>query len=417
MSVDTGIRRVTAMESVWKRRVLAFALFSAFLTTVAPCGAQRQARDSAGVRLLRYDLNATVPVWTVDPAPLLEIGGADGSGPTEFARILGVRRLSSGRVAVANGAGNEIRLFDPQGKFLSALGRAGQGPGEFQRLSRLYAVADTLIGTDQTQAAQVFSPDGKLIRSLPRPVLPNLALYGDRLGFLPDGRSVMMAMSALDSAPAGRSRRTAKLVLVPGSDSSFDALGDFPVFELHRQGTAMPTPVWFGPFARVAVTPATICVGYSQNYHIDCFGHRGNLISRVERATRPRAVTEGDRKFVTERALRDAKAAPKEIRAKLEDMIRLYQYSDRVPAFGAFLAASTGELWVKEFERSDAFAESSKGGDAALRWSVFSPRGDWVADVLLPAHFSPLDVGRDYVAGVSFDADDVERVTVLRLRR
>jgi hypothetical protein len=98
-------------------------------------------------------------------------------------------------------------------------------------------------------------------------------------------------------------------------------------------------------------------------------------------------------------------------------MVRLYQYADRVPEFGAFLGASTGELWVKEFERSDAMAEASKGGAVPLRWSVFSPRGDWVADVKLPAHFTPFDVGRDYVVGFSFDTDDVERVTVLRLRR
>jgi hypothetical protein len=53
----------------------------------------------------------------------------------------------------------------------------------------------------------------------------------------------------------------------------------------------------------------------------------------------------------------------------------------------------------------------------AQRWSVFSPDGAWLADIVLPARFIAHDMGRDYVAGVSFDADDVERVTVWRIHR
>ena len=48
-----------------------------------------------------------------------------------------------------------------------------------------------------------------------------------------------------------------------------------------------------------------------------------------------------------------------------------------------------------------------------VRRSVLDPRGDWIADVLLPTHFSLFDAGRDYVAGVTFDTDELERVTVL----
>jgi hypothetical protein len=48
---------------------------------------------------------------------------------------------------------------------------------------------------------------------------------------------------------------------------------------------------------------------------------------------------------------------------------------------------------------------------------VFAFDGAWIADVKLPPRFAPLDFGRDYVAGVAFDADDVERIVVWGLRR
>lgn len=50
-------------------------------------------------------------------------------------------------------------------------------------------------------------------------------------------------------------------------------------------------------------------------------------------------------------------------------------------------------------------------------WSVFTPDGAWSAEVALPPRFVPFEFGRDYLAGVAFDDDDVERVVVWGLRR
>lgn len=74
-------------------------------------------RDSADVRVVHYDRSA-VPRerWTLDLTPLVEIGGADAPDPSsEFAQIRGVVRFEDGRIAVANGATNEIRVLSPNG--------------------------------------------------------------------------------------------------------------------------------------------------------------------------------------------------------------------------------------------------------------------------------------------------------------
>src|SRR5687768_1766770 len=67
--------------------------------------------------------------WRVEPRPLVDIGAVEADPMYEFSDVIGVLRLSDGRVAVANMASGEIRFYDKTGKFLLAAGRKGAGPG------------------------------------------------------------------------------------------------------------------------------------------------------------------------------------------------------------------------------------------------------------------------------------------------
>lgn len=64
-----------------------------------------------------------LPQWRVSPAPALTIGG-DGAPSTEFSRIAAAVRLTKGEIVVADGATQQLRLFDGQGRFLRSFGRA-----------------------------------------------------------------------------------------------------------------------------------------------------------------------------------------------------------------------------------------------------------------------------------------------------
>jgi hypothetical protein len=48
-------------------------------------------------------------------------------------------------------------------------------------------------------------------------------------------------------------------------------------------------------------------------------------------------------------------------------------------------------------------------------WDVLDPNGRWLCTVSLPARFTPVEIGSDYVAGLARDEDDVEQVRVYRL--
>jgi hypothetical protein len=227
-----------------------------------------------------------------------------------------------------------------------------------------------------------------------------------------------MAMQPVPNTSSGRVVQYFTMIFVPPTpDGRVSEASRFPGFELQFGGPRGSQPVWYGPTQHTAVSSQWICVGYSKRYEISCFDHGGNLTTRIDRAFVPRRVSDRDREYVTSQVRARIQKARPEIRAGVEASIKTYVYAERVPVFGAFLAATSGELWVREFDNSDALRDPSQSVDRALLWSVFGPRGEWVADVTLPPRFVPREVGRDYVAGVSFDSDDVERVTVLRLRR
>ena len=61
-------------------------------------------------------------------------GGTTAQGPGAFGDIVGLAVDGLGRTYVADRAGQEIRVFDPDGSFLRRFGRGGDGPGEFQEL-------------------------------------------------------------------------------------------------------------------------------------------------------------------------------------------------------------------------------------------------------------------------------------------
>src|SRR5690349_7323920 len=108
-------------------------------TTLAlPLSAQ-SSRDSAGVLIVD---NAR-PVWkdsellVLAAQPHLVIGSTTDSA-YRFRQIRGVIRLTDGGVAVANGASLQLRIFDAQGRFVSATGGRGTGPGQLLNMGQVW---------------------------------------------------------------------------------------------------------------------------------------------------------------------------------------------------------------------------------------------------------------------------------------
>lgn len=74
-----------------------------------------------------------------------QIGSESKGRAYQFTRIVSIAVDPRGFVYVADAGSRDIRVFDAAGVFVRAIGREGEGPGEFQYLRRAGLLA-TLSG-------------------------------------------------------------------------------------------------------------------------------------------------------------------------------------------------------------------------------------------------------------------------------
>lgn len=354
--------------------------------------------------------------WTLPTQPLLRLGGKT-DGPEVFTNITSVLRTSRGDVAVGLMGDGEIRVFDAKGRHLNTLGKRGRGPGEFPVLWRVFRVGDELYGLDNAGITQVFGRDGKYTRTIPR-----LSAFGRRLeiaGFLRDGTVVgHYYPDPLERAPTGESSVPAMLVRLSPSRTDADSLFRVVAGTVHRRGADEPTAVAYAPRLQVATLADRFCLSASGEYRVSCYDATGKPVLQLSRPTDPRtsAITQADREAFfagMDRANPDPRAAAfrRQIRERTE-------FAKVRPQIGRLLASTDHELWVGSYDPSEAIPGTvNPSPQQPMIWRVYSPNGEWLAELRTPARFRLMDVGRDWILGVSRDADDVEVVEMFAVVR
>lgn len=400
-------------------------LLASLTLCAAATAAAQSVRDSAGVRLVSYDARSVAPQrWSVEARPVLEIGGADGSGPTEFSDIVGVVSLANGTIVVGNMKTNELRYFDRAGTFLRSAGRSGQGPGEFMQLWRVAARHDTVVAFDFRYGPRLFAPNGQLIRSVSQASLEG-GPPDQSIGPFADGTFLIAASMNIDD-PSGYDGSTAmrRVLRVAADGRDAAAVGRFPMYETWSNPAEpgrRPTP--FGPVLHVVVLADRFCSGYSRSYELQCYTPNGNLTLVLRRATQSVPISDSARKAYELSVLKArgeiGAAVPERLVEQRRRMLAATVYAERYPAFAAVLAARSGDLWVRDYRPEDGVSRGMfhPAPTTPTQWKVFAPDGRWLSEINLPARFTPFEIGADYLLGVSRDEDDVERVTLWRLRR
>jgi hypothetical protein len=408
---------------MYRLHYLAIAAFTADVITAGTLGAQTGA--TKGPRVVSYAIDAKPPAyWTVAAKPLVEVGGADGKGPTEFTRITGAARQRDGTIVVANGATGELRFFNARGGFLRSTSRRGAGPGEFRDGPELLvSVSDTLVASDSRLGVLVFAPNGKFLRALTFPVVPGYVRNPpvgafsawDVVIYMRRGKDGPAVMSAsLDSLWLGRvSLRDTSVRVLLGQRSA----------PLYAKGPGV-RPIYsfgFAPRTLNAVGRGRVCTGYPDRYEVLCSDSLGHPLFKIVRDVLTRPVSDSAR-----RAFRDNTAGRRpdgtsqyegSLREHREQVAASAKFADHYPAYSRLLISQTGDLWVRAFATADGLGEADRlnSSSTSTTWSIYNVQGAWIADCTLPPHFSPAEIGANYVLGVSRDEDDVERITLLSL--
>ena len=391
------------------------------------------ATDSAGIRLARSAAPAWAAgeEWWVEPAPSVEIGVAEGQEAYQLYRVFSARRLADGQIAVGNSGTHEVRLFDASGRFLSAQGRRGGGPGEFGEFSSLRiceraagdirqsgdrptvvsfpASGGLLVADGANNRVNAYAPDGTVAGMVQPEALPDtrppgvMGCFGDGsfLTWTPagtgtlqgaDGEIIRSESHYHRHLPDGSyGTRLAAIATQPRVVNEVNGVTNFPFVPL----SAAPA---------YAVGRDRLYIGSGEAGSVEVRGLDGTLLSRIEWPAPGRHARAAVWDRYTQESLEELSDDRRRQYARLYE--RDMPVPDSTPAYRSLLEDETGHLWVERYRLP---------WEEARLWEVFDPDGRWLGTVEVPPGLTVFQIGADFVLGRHLDDFGVERVRVHRL--
>ncbi|HEU4628798.1 MAG TPA: hypothetical protein VFS08_03605 [Gemmatimonadaceae bacterium] len=389
-------RRRAPLAGLAAACLLAARLLAACL--LAACAGER--RDGPG--------GSDVPAWTVDPAPLLTIGGETDDPASALERVGDVLRLRDGRIVVVNGSA-ELRFHTADGRLAVTQGRQGRGPGEYRGIygiARLpgdsVAVFDGLAGR-----LSIVDPQGRFARAVRIPP-PGARL----VGALADG-SVVVGPRARQWVPAGGETETSEFLYyrVPSGGDSAVTLAAVPgsrhFVVRFPDGGQGQRDLPFAAAPSAAVGDSLFFVTAGADYVIHVHTPDGRRVRTITLPRSPVPVTDADLARYRADRLAELASSPREQRL-FETIFARMPKPEHFPAIGDLIVDDDGWLWVQDYPRTS---------DGPQSWTVLDATGAVLATATTPPGLHVRRIGRDYVLGVARDTLDLERVVLHALRR
>lgn len=374
--------------------------------------------DSAGVTVVA---NPVAGLWTETTAWRLEqelrIGMVDGDPMREFGFIAGLAVDEAGRIYVLDSMAREIRVFDPDGEFLSAFGQRGSGPGELALPSAiLFGRGDTILVPDvRNGRVQRFLPDGSPAGHSPMDLAGGIPVdWHARDGLLLEELRPHPFSASGEAPPA--------LVLL--RDSGGEVIDT--LLEMRSSGAlsfrnGMPRMVAFSSEPRWALLEdGRLASGYLSAYRFEVRDPGGRLEWVVTRPFERRPLRDSDRRALLERIRASYGRGP--LSAEREHMIRTMEFGTHFSAFANLFGGPLGTLWVQQALQvsslePDEMASFGLHAIAAPEYDIFDREGRYLGTMTPPRGFDPMMAREEHIYGVQRDDLDVQYVVRLRVVR
>lgn len=399
----------------------AFALALVATLTLAPTSTAQSTRDSAGIRVVE---NAQ-PTWSsrerlsLAAAPRIAIG-SNADSAFRFRQVRGVMRLSDGRIAVADGASLQLRLFSAEGKHISSSGGKGGEPSQLQGMNWVRRLpGDTIVIGPTLSSAAIYSSTGQYLRTANfRPRTEARPTTPGPLVFAMLSSNLVVASPFPNQSPRSVGAKwtdSLSLSIVSESGAAPRALGAFPHIELEQVASGL-TSVWLSAIGVFAASDDHFYAGFGDRYEVKVFSHAGTLQTIIRRAWKPTPITDADwEHWVVEWSKLWVRSTGAEREREIQK-VREAPWAEQNPAFSQFIVDRIGRLWVRDAHWQDAIAAGSLTDTPAVptSWSVFDIRGRWLGDVSTPTGLKVFEIGADYIIGTMRKAD-VNQVVIFDL--
>ena len=291
--------------------------------------------------------------------------GTDQAGEIRLFKPGGFAVDAEGKVYIADESDMAIKVFDQAGKFLRAIGRRGEGPGEFTNMRYIFPLRDgcLLVTDDLARRTLFFGPEGQFLSSFAwkrffsRPYLARDSSY------------------TLEEIVISEETRVLLIKTIDFSGEELMTFGKFrlPEFKAFREGGG-------GTLLAIPWSPASVFAGDQtrqrlyhcpgDKYEIEVYGGQGKLIRKIDRPYARVPVTSEDIRELMSR-FDDRPESP---------LARYYQQIEfpRVkPITNRLIVDSEGNLWVRTNE------VKREGKKEIASTDIFNPDGFYEARVWL----------------------------------
>ncbi len=386
----------------WIQLALACAYLSA-------CGGAQPSeafvvRDSAGVRIVQtlWPDGADLPTCAVATTPALDIGVVQGDPVYQLYRVFDALQLSDGRIAVVNQGSSELRFYDAEGRYTGAVGREGEGPGEFRGVRAAWEDGDSLlVWDDELQRFSVFGPDGDFERSFR--MVPRLMNEPDVLG--PVATSIHVAYHHVVIEPPGFAPQTLYHIRYDRTGNVVDTLSAYPYGTygpIGRPEDYMAGRTLFEARTAMAASDDHVFVATGNAPEVVALDADGRVVEIVRWSDEDRTVRPQDIDRYREERL--ARSENPEWRRAVLLSVDEVPVSERFPAVADLRVDDADRIWVQRYPRPGAGPERE--------WLVFGRDRRFLCRATIQAGFAITRIQGDRLIGRVQDDADVEYIQV-----
>jgi DNA-binding beta-propeller fold protein YncE len=278
---------------------------------------------------------------------------------------------AAGNVYVMDFSDNNVKQFDPSGKFLKLIGRKGQGPGEFSMPIDIVFAKDRLIVRDMgNNRLCSLTLAGEFIKA------ENESAFSGRpykVGALPTGEIVLETQKTYFSEP-DRAQDCFIEILTPDLQTKNKIYSQAVLRNKYMRsgGLTFNLPQPFCPDIYWDVSPSgNIVVGFSGKYEISAYNKEGVKVSTFSHSYDPVKVTAEDEKSFFEGMSYSTGAGVK--RGAPDHIVKNTTFPRFKPAFNALIVDSDGNTLVHTYRRN---------ADEMYRYfDAFDAQGKFIATV------------------------------------
>jgi len=352
--------------------------------------------------------NPARPLWRGADSWRLEeelsIGVIEGDPDYQFAGIADIEIDAAATIYVLDNRERRVAIYDSAGVFVTAFGREGEGPGEFESPFKLLWKADTLVVWDgRLLRLSYFDTGGTLLRD-ERAELPMF----NRFAMRPDGQVWAQQGPSYWWPIRPGVDGVGHLVAMDLQQQSADTLltwEDQAMVPVRFENGLTVVPRQYAPRVNWASDAAgRLAVARGDTYEIEIYAAAGERIATVRRDYT---------RLPPSSAERDSAHARMEERAadygpNADRVRKAFEIAELKRATGELVVSDDGYVWVQTSTQDDLSTQT---------WDIFDPDWRYVSQIELPRRLTIHRITEDHLYGELEDEFEVPYVKRYAIHR